>query len=354
MSLRLTPLEWFFERLNLLPIPLMDTPLAPGLGRVLATACELNIFETLEERPMMAEELAERLDCHPQVLRPLLQLLTVAGYLRGWRGFYRNRLVVRRWLLRSSPFNIAPYIIHSPDIVELWDHLTEVVRTNRPVARMPYTEDSSLPEVKAALERHYAGLASLAMVMGKEIVYRASLPATATHLLDVGGSHGAYSALFCHKYAQLHATIVDLPAGIEAGKRFIGQQNTAERINFLCLDLLKDVWPGQLEQQFDVALYFHIAHLLPPDANEQLLKRVACCLKPGGLVVFVDQVTEQKHVPHLAIALVQLMALTMHSIGGTCYPFATVKGWLEGAGLGQVRCYRLWTPGVTLITAQKC
>src|SRR5258708_11519914 len=144
MPLHLTALEWLLERLNLLHIPLLDTPLAAGIGRVLATACELDLFEVLEERPMALDELASRLACHPQSLRPLLQLLIVAGYLRLRRGRYRNRLVVRRWLIRSSPVNVAPYIIHSPDIVALWQHLTQVVRTTQQLVRMPYDQPSSL------------------------------------------------------------------------------------------------------------------------------------------------------------------------------------------------------------------
>jgi hypothetical protein len=51
--------------------------------------------------------------------------------------------------------------------------------------------------------------------------------------------------------------------------------------------------------------------------------------------------------------MVQFMALTMTICGGTCYPFPTVKGWLEEVGIEQVRSYRLLTPGATLITGVK-
>jgi SAM-dependent methyltransferase len=353
MPLQLTAIEWALERLKLLPAPLLDTPLAPGIGRVLASACELNVFETLDKGPLTLEELATCLGCHPQNLHSLLQLLVVAGYVRVRRGRYQNRLVVRRWLLRRSPLNIAPYIIHSPDIVAIWEHLTDAVRTNRPTVHMPYEDDHERPEVRAALERHYAGLAALAMVLGRELVLRAPVPAGATRLLDIGGSHGAYSSLFCRKYRQVRSTIIDLPPGVEAGKRLTPQLGASERIDFLCLDFLKEEWPTDLDGQFDTALYFHIAHLLSPDANEMLLARVAACLKPGGMLVYVDQVTDQKYVPHLAIAMVQLMSLTMSSIGGTCYPFATVQNWLEHAGLNQIRYRHLWTPGATMITACK-
>jgi SAM-dependent methyltransferase len=353
MPLRLTVLEQLLARLNLLPVPLFDTPLAPGIARVLVTACELGVFDALSQSSLTPDTLAERLQCNPRGLQLLLQLLVSAGYLRQRQGRYRNSRVAQRWLTSSSPVSIAPYVIHSPDIVAIWDHLPEVVRENRQAMRMPYEEDASNPETRATLARHYAGLASLAMALGGDIVNRVSLPGNATQLLDVGGSHAAYSVLFCRKYPQLQATIVDIQPGIEAGKRTALQTGITDRIRFLCADIVKDDFSTDLAASFDVALYFHIAHLLPPEINAAVLKKVARTLKPGGTLAFVDQVTDQMHGSRLASLMVQFMALTMTTVGGTCYPFSTVKGWLEQAGMGTVRRHRLFTPGATLITARK-
>ena len=353
MPLRLTALEHLLARLNLLPVPLFDTPLAPGIARVLVTACELGVFDSLSNGPLTLETLAERLQCNPQGLQLLLQLLVSAGYLRQRHERYRNSRVAQRWLTCSSPVSIAPYVIHSPDIVAIWDHLPQVVRENKQVMRMPYEEDPTRPETQAALARHYAGLASLAMALGGEIVSRVRLPRNVARLLDVGGSHAAYSVLFCRKYPQLHATILDIQPGIEAGQRTAKQVGMTERMNFLCTNIVRDDFSIGLASSFDVALYFHIAHLLPPEINAAVLKKVAQTLKPGGVLVFVDQVTDQTHGSRLASLLVQFMALTMTTVGGTCYPFSTVKQWLEQAGLGNVRRHRLFTPGATLITAKK-
>ncbi len=353
MLLRLTPLEWMLGRLNLLPMPLVDTPLAPGIAKALTTACELGLFDALNERSMTLDELAACLECQPQGLRFLLHLLMVAGYLRLHGGRYHNRAVARRWLCQTSPLNIAPYIIHTPDIIAIWEHLPEVVRSNSAPVHMPYEDDSSSPEVQAALERHYAGLAALALVLGRELVYRARLPKNATRLLDVGGSHAAYSVLFCRKYARLRATIVDLPPGIAAGRSIAQQTGMSTRLDFVCQDIVRDAFPIEFEQSFDVASYFHIAHLLSAETNEQLLARVVRCIRPGGMLIYVDQLTDQEHFSHLGTAMVQLMGLTVSAIGGTCYPFATVKGWLESAGCDQVRRHRLMTPGAAMITAQK-
>ena len=353
MPLRLNLLERVLTHLNLLPAPLFDTPLDPGIAKVPVTACELGVFDTLNKGPLSLETLAQRLDCHLQGLQLLMQLLVSAGYVRLRHHRYSNSRVARRWLTCHSPFNVAPYIIHSPDIVAIWDHLPQVVRDNTQAMRMPYEEDASSPEMQAALQRHYAGLAALAMTLGREVSSRVRLPHGATHLLDVGGSHAAYSILFCRKYPHLHATIIDIQPGIEAGKRTAQQQGMENRLNFLCADIVREDFAAPLAEQYDVALYFHIAHLLPPETNAALLTKVARTLKPGGMLIFVDQVTDQTHSSHLASLMVQFMALTMTTVGGTCYPFPTVKEWLEQAGMTQVRKHRLITPGATLITARK-
>jgi SAM-dependent methyltransferase len=353
MPLRLTLPERLLASLNILPVPLFDTPLAPGITKALLIACEMGLFDALNEQSLTLETLAQRLNCQPQGLLLLLNLLTSAGYLRYRRGLYHNSRMARRWLTSSSPTSIAPYVLHSPDIVAIWEHMPEVVRTNQQAIRMPYEEDASQPETREALARHYAGLASLAMVLGGEVVNRIRVPRHATRLLDVGGSHAAYSILFCRKHPALQATILDIQPGIEAGQRMAKQTNMTGRLSFLCADIVRDDFSTDLASSFDVALYFHIAHLLPPELNQAVLAKVARTLKPGGVLAFVDQVTDQAHHSRLASLMVQLMALTMTTAGGTCYPFETVKTWLEEAGLHRVRRHRLITPGATLITGRK-
>src|SRR5204862_2881490 len=140
MPLRLTPFEHLLSRLNLLPAPLLDMPLGPGIAKVLLTACELGVFDALNQKPLTLEALAEKLKCNPQGLQLLLQLLVSAGYLRLRRGRYVNTRMAQRWLTSASPISVAPYIIHSPDIVAICDHLPEAVRENKQAMRMPYDE----------------------------------------------------------------------------------------------------------------------------------------------------------------------------------------------------------------------
>ena len=273
MPLHLTPLENLLARLSLLPVPLFDMPLGAGIAKALVTACEMGLFDALSQHALPLNVLAGRLNCDPNGLELLLNLLVSAGYLHERKGYYRNTRAAQRWLTTTSPFTIAPYILHSPDIVDIWNHMPEVVRTNRAVMRMPYDEKNETLEEQARLARHYAGLAALATMLGREITLRVHLPRGATALLDVGGSHAAYSALFCRRYPHLHATILDIPAGLEAGKRTAMMMHLEERMSFVVADIVKENFAADVGQQFDVALYFHIAHLLQPTINQAVLAK---------------------------------------------------------------------------------
>src|SRR5437763_10616206 len=98
MPLRLKVWEEMLARLNLLPIPLLDTPLAPGIAKVLVTACELGLFDALSTEPLTRDCLAERLHCSPEGMQLLLNLLVSAGYVRCQHGKYANTRMASRWL----------------------------------------------------------------------------------------------------------------------------------------------------------------------------------------------------------------------------------------------------------------
>ena len=59
----------------------------------------------------------------------------------------------------------------------------------------------------------------------------------------------------------------------------------SDRMSFLCANIVQDDFSSDLAATYNVALYFHIAHLLPPEINADVLKKVVQTLKPGGVGV---------------------------------------------------------------------
>jgi len=353
MSLRMTFPERLLGQLNLLPTPLFDAMLAPGVAKAVLTASELGLFDVLSEQPLSLSALAERVVCQPEGLRLLLNILLPAGYLHRRGGMYRNSRTAQRWLTSSSPASIAPSLLHNPDLVAFWESMSVVVRDNGQAATTTRERDALPESMQALLAGHYAWLASLAVALGNEVIRRTPVPRGATRLLDVGGPRAAYSVLFCRKYPRLQATILDIQPAVEASRRAAVQAGMTARPGCVSVDIVGDDFELGSAGSFDVAVYFHIAHLLPPETNVAVLSQVVRTLKPGGVLVFVDTVTGQVYRSGLAVLLAQLMAVAMKTLGGSSHSFSTVKGWLEQVGLGNVRSHRLITPGATMITARK-
>lgn len=341
MFLRMTFPERLLERLNLLPTPLFDAMLAPGVAKAVLTAWELGLFDALSERPLSLSALAERVTCQPEGLRLLVNILLPAGYLRRRGGLYRNSQTAQRWLTSSSPASIAPSLLHSPDLVTFWESMSVVVCDNGQEVTTTRERDALPESMQDLLADHYAWLASLAVALGNEVIRRAPVPKGATQLLDVGGPGAAYSVLFCGKYPRLQATILNIQPGV------------TDRLSFVSVDIVGDDFEFGVAGGFDVAVYFHIVHLLSPETNLAVLSKVVRTLKPGGVLIFVDPVTGQGYRSGLAALLGQLMTSAMTTLGGSSHRFSTVKEWLEQVGLGNVRSHRLITPGATMITARK-
>ena len=353
MSLRMTFPERLMGRLNILPQPLFDAVLAPGVAKAVLTAWELGLFDALSEQPLSLSDLAERVACQPEGLRLLVNILLPAGYLRRRGGLYHNSRTAQRWLTSSSPASIAPSILHDPYFVTFWESMSVVVRDDGQTATTGRESDALPESMQALLSGHYAWLASLAVALGNEMIRRAPVPKGATRLLDVGGPHAAYSVLFCRKYPRLQATILDIQPGVEAGRRPTVQTGMTARSSIVSVDIVGDDFEFGIVGSFDVAVYFHVDRLLSPENHVAVLSRVARTLKPGGVLVFVNPVTDQVYLSGLAALLSQLMAIAVTTLGGTGRPYSTVKGWLEQVGLGNVRSYRPITTSATMITACK-
>ena len=68
-----------------------------------------------------------------------------------------------------------------------------------------------------------------------------------SHLLDIGGGSGCYSASFVKENKGLHAMVMDLPSvcTVTAGTYFANAgEDEKERLNVLPRDMFQDPWPS--------------------------------------------------------------------------------------------------------------
>ena len=150
---------------------------------------------------------------------------------------------------------------------------------------------------------------------GAVLAKRVALSADASSMLDVGGGSGAFSIMFCKRYPNLRATVLDFPNVIEVGKRFVAEEGLQEKVGFIAADGTSANWPGGQ----DVVLMSYLFSGVPQDAIPGLCTEAYRVLKPGGHVAVHDfMVGDDRSGPPLA-ALWQLqhMVFTPDGVGLT-------------------------------------
>jgi hypothetical protein len=180
------PLEWMALRLNLAPIPLVDTQVAFNAARAIMAGAELGIYEVIGKDQKTAEEIATTCNTDTHATTQLLNCLVGLGYLTWSDGNYSLKKKFYKWLLKESESNLIGKLRFQ--IVE-WNwmaKLEDYVRTGKTLQM-----HSSLNEKEWNL--YQEGMRDLSISSAKDLAKKIPVPQQATALLDIGGSHGLYS-----------------------------------------------------------------------------------------------------------------------------------------------------------------
>ena len=311
------------------PDPLADGFIGPIAGRALTCAVLLGVFDALHEQSATPEEAAERLGLDPQGAETLVTTLLALGYLELEGGRLRNAPVSERLLVRSSPESIATFIGEQGDLH--WEVLTmlpEAVRDGRAY---------SMHEERRDPERWRAYMRGLFEISRPEHEANAGLVPVdePSELVDVAGGHGAFSMAMCRRHPSLHATVLDLPPAVAAGREIVDEEGFADRVSFA----EGDVFEAGLPDEVDVVSVFNLVHHLPEERNRELVRMARAALRPGGCLVVGDSERPGPgdDVPRHGAVSGLLFYAWSH---GRNFSRAEIAAWLEEAGFADVRVHR--------------
>lgn len=310
--------------LNIIPTPLGDTHLSFILARAIMEAAKLGIFEALAESPRSAEEVAAICTTEPQATSKLLNALTGARYLKTRDNRYVLTRIARKWLLKESRTSVCDKLMLQFFEWGLVERFGDYVRTGEAIE----LHDALNKEQWRLYQR---GMRDVARLNAWEVGRRTPIPKNARDLLDIGGSHGIYSAELCRRHAKLRAVVLDLPEAIVEAQPLLAREQMDKRVvheagNALTYDLGNEKW--------DVVFISSLVHHFSEAENRSLAKRVAQALRPGGVFVIQDYVRPasiKEAVKAGVGALLDLyFAATSHS--GT-WTLSEMKSWQQAAGL---------------------
>ncbi|MDR1857780.1 MAG: methyltransferase domain-containing protein [Desulfovibrio sp.] len=250
----------------------------------LHAALELDLFTTLNERPMTCQQLATAKASSLRGMHALLCALTALGLLVREGDLYAPCDETRKYLSRASSHYMGHIILHHKSLVSAWDRLAEAVRTGKPTRTSSHrTAD------KEEREHFLMGMFNVATMQAQTIAAALDMH-DVSRLLDLGGGPGTYAITFCQRNPTLEAVIYDLPGTRPIAESVVAKHGLAERVSFQEGDFLKDPITGN----YDVVWISQVLHAMGPEESAGLIRKAAGTLNPGGVLYVQEFILDGK------------------------------------------------------------
>ncbi len=300
-------------------------------SRVLLTALELDLFAALGAGAS-ANEAAQCSGTDPRATEMLLNALVALGALEKDGALFR--------CTEASAFlaTARTDYLHAVRKWDSWSTLTQCVRTGT-TARKPgrRREEDGIEAFIGAMHARALGAApALLEVIG---------PANVHRMLDLGGGAGTFVLAFAQANPHLQAEVLDLEDVVPITQRHIRAVGFAERVSARVGDLRTD----ELGSGYDLILASAVCHMLDEAENQDLFRRCARALVPGGRLAIRDFLLEPGGTAPKEAALFALNMLTSTNRGNV-YTEAQYREWLSLAGFRTIDRHR---SGEDLLIARK-
>ncbi len=337
------PLEWLALKMNLAPIPLVQTQIYFTVARTIMAAAELGIYEAIGKGSKSADEIAGICHTHPHSTTQLLNGLVGIGYLNYDNGHYSIKTNYHKWLLKEYESNIIGKLRFQ--LLE-WNwvaQLEDFVRSGKPL-------DLHSNITPSEWELYQDGMRDLSVNAAKELAGKIPVSKGSTRMLDIGGSHGLYSIELCKKHPGLSSTILELPGAIESARAIAKRYDTSGSVTYQAGNALTD---DLGTEQFDLVMINNVVHHFTPEQNKALAIKVAAALKPGGIYAIGEFIRAEKPGDGGIMASATGLYFSMTSSSGN-WSESEMSSWQNSAGLKPLKSIAAMSiPGWKMIVARK-
>ena len=315
-------LEWIALKLNLAPTPLVDTQVAFNAARTIMAAAELGIYEAIGKNSKTANEVASLCKTNPGATKHLLDALVGIGYLKWSNEAYSLKSKYHKWLLKESESNLIGKLRFQLLEWEWMAKLEDYVRTGKTLEMHGVVSPKEW-------ELYQEGMRDLSINVAKELAPKLPVPKNATHMLDIGGSHGLFSIELCKKHPGLSSTILELPGAMEAASAIAKRYDTTGRVTYAAGNALND---DLGTEKYDVIMINNVVHHFTNEQNFVLAKKVAAALKPNGIYAIGEFLRQSKPGEGGVIASTTGLYFALTSSSGT-WSLPEIEAWQKAAGL---------------------
>lgn len=274
--------------------------------------------------PATPQALASELGLDPRATRMLVIAMHALELAVKQSEAYALAPGLETLLNPDAPRSLNSMVMHMADLMPVWSHLAESVRSGKPV-EMPEKKD---PNGEPAGRAHfYRAMRDIARQQATGTAARLGL-ASGQSLLDLAGGPGVYGLTFADETPGLSATVFDLPGAQPYFQEEAALHPRGGEVRFIAGDYQKNDLGGP----YDVVWLSQVLHGEGPEECRKLIAKAASALKPGGALWVQEFVVDTEAPKHPWPALFSLNML-VNTEDGQGYTAADICGFMENAGL---------------------
>lgn len=298
---------------------------------VIEAAIQNRVFDTLDAGPKTAEQVGAATGASARGLAAIMNVLVGLDLLsKDANGAYALTPESAAFLVSTKPGFMGGMIKHtSTQLVPRWLHLSEVVKTGKPVS--PVNQETSGSEffenfVEDILPMSYPAAQVLAQTL--ELGKRSD----PVSVLDIAAGSGVWGIAQAQNGKNVRVTAVDWPEVLPVTRKITERFGVSGQFSYVAGDLESaDFGSGHA-----AATLGHILHSEGEARSKNLLKKVYDALAPGGTIAIAEFLVDEGRRGPVGGLFFAVNMLVNTDVGDT-YTFEEISAWLKEAGFKDVR-----------------
>lgn len=289
---------------------------------ILAAAAELNVFSVLADKPLSAEDLAQKIQSDLRATTILADALAATELLDKQGQCYALAKGTAQSLTTTGSQSVLAMIQHLANCLRSWAQLAKVTKTGQPEETGPSIRGSA-GDTQSFIE----AMDDLCRPMAESLVGEIA-PGEFKHLLDIGAGPATWTIAFLRANPNAIATVFDRPEVIPIAHERIIAAGLEDRVTFVTGDFYADV---PLPTGADLAWVSAIVHQNSRAQNRDLFTKVRVALTEPARILIRDVVMDSSRISPPGGALFAVNMLVNTSAGGT-FTFDELREDLLAAG----------------------
>jgi hypothetical protein len=306
----------------------------------LFVASEIDLFGQLACRPATLEELAARTGIPRRTARISADAMVALGLVERSGNRYRNTPIAATYLSGQGTADLRP-------LLRFWNRISYPVWANFEAAirsgDAPNRQGGGFSEEDQRIFSEGVGAFTAGQAEALVDGYNFGRH---RRLLDLGGGIGSLLIAVLDRHVGLQGTLFELPGAAAAAREYLDRQPAATRIDVMEGDFLIDPIPAG----HDAVIMANVVHVLSPEHNREIFRRMRAAAPPGARMLIVDMLTDPTHTQPVFAALASGEFLLMAGEGDV-YSVEELSGWLRDSGWCPLE-HRVLTGPTSLLVAE--